>query len=77
MVAQDPTLGNNADILVIRESMKKFESGSNNLEILEVTLPGKFRTVFNRGLSSPIRIVIKFNAMSEFVLTHKVLNELF
>lgn len=40
MVAQDPTLGNDADVIVIRESMKKFESGSNNLEILEVTLPG-------------------------------------
>lgn len=41
VVAQDPALGNDADVLVIRESMKKFESGSNNLEILEVTLPGK------------------------------------
>lgn len=41
VVAQDPTLGNNADVLVIRKSMRKFESKSNNLEILGETRPGK------------------------------------
>lgn len=41
VVAQDPTLGNNADVLVIRKSMHKFKSDSNNLEILEVTRPGR------------------------------------
>lgn len=41
MAAQDPTLGNDTEVLVIRKSMKKFESKSNNLEILEVTRPGK------------------------------------
>lgn len=47
MVAQDPTLGNDTDILVIRKSMKKFESKSNNLEILDVTGPGKkYRCVY-------------------------------
>ena len=42
MVSQDPTLGAEDDVLVIRNSMKKFESDSHNLEILEVTRPGKY-----------------------------------
>lgn len=41
VVAQDPTLRNDADVLVIRKSMIKFESKSNNLEILGETRPGK------------------------------------
>lgn len=42
VVTQDPTLGNDADhdVLVIRKSMHKFKSDSNNLEILEETRPG-------------------------------------
>lgn len=40
VVAQDPTLGDDADVLVIRKSMHKFKSDSNNLEILEETRPG-------------------------------------
>lgn len=46
MVAQDPTLGNDTDVLVIRKSMRKFESKSNNLEILDVTRPGKHTDVY-------------------------------
>ena len=40
VVARDPSLGAEKDVLVIRNSMKKFESDSHNLEILEVTRPG-------------------------------------
>lgn len=46
VIAEDPTLGNDVEALVIRESMKKFESKSNNLEVLEVTRPGKSRICF-------------------------------
>lgn len=63
VVAQDPTLGNNADVLVIRKSMHKFKSDSNNLEILEVTRPGRLH--LNRqvitllsGLGIPDHVVI-------------------
>nr|XP_022298525.1 RNA-dependent RNA polymerase 2-like isoform X1 [Crassostrea virginica] len=41
VVAQNPALGNEKDALCIRSSMKKFESDSRNLEILEVTRPGR------------------------------------
>ena len=40
VVARDPSLGAEKDVLVIRNSMTKFESDSHNLEILEVTRPG-------------------------------------
>lgn len=40
VVAQNTALGNEKDALCIRSSMKKFESDSSNLEILEVTRPG-------------------------------------
>lgn len=37
----DPSLGENREIIVIRESMKKFESNSKSLEVLQVSRPGK------------------------------------
>lgn len=40
VVSQDPELGEEKDVLVIRKSMKKFNSESKNLEILQVTKPG-------------------------------------
>ncbi|OWF46869.1 RNA-dependent RNA polymerase 1 [Mizuhopecten yessoensis] len=40
VVSQDPTLGN-AELIHIRKSMRKFESSSKNLEILQTTHPGK------------------------------------
>lgn len=46
VIAQNPTLGNYVEALVIKESMKKFESKSNNLEVLEVTRPGKLQISF-------------------------------
>lgn len=42
MIALDPSLGENREILVIRHSMKKFESSSKSLEVLQVSRPGKF-----------------------------------
>ena len=40
VVAQNPML-TNGDVLWIGESMRKFKSKSDNLEILEVTRPGQ------------------------------------
>ncbi|XP_061186848.1 uncharacterized protein LOC133194972 [Saccostrea echinata] len=40
VVAQDPSLGEK-DVLVLRESMRKFQSNSTGLEVLEVTRPGR------------------------------------
>uniref|UniRef100_K1QZ50 RNA-dependent RNA polymerase n=2 Tax=Magallana gigas TaxID=29159 RepID=K1QZ50_MAGGI len=39
VVSQDPDLGEEKDVLVIRESMNKFNSESKKLEILQVTKP--------------------------------------
>lgn len=41
VVSQDPALGEEKDVLVIRESMNKFNSESKKLEILQVTQPGR------------------------------------
>lgn len=41
VIAIDPSLGENREILVIRESMKKFESNSRSLEVLQVSRPGR------------------------------------
>lgn len=41
VIAIDPSLGENREIIVIRESMKKFESNSKSLEVLQVSRPGK------------------------------------
>ncbi|XP_061186419.1 LOW QUALITY PROTEIN: uncharacterized protein LOC133194482 [Saccostrea echinata] len=41
VVAQDPSLGTEREVLVIRESMKKFESSSTSLEVLQVSRPGR------------------------------------
>lgn len=41
VIAIDPSLGENREIIVIRESMKKFESSSKSLEVLQVSRPGK------------------------------------
>ncbi|XP_062593720.1 uncharacterized protein LOC134255214 isoform X2 [Saccostrea cucullata] len=41
VVAQDPSLGTEREVLVIRDSMKKFESSSTSLEILQFSRPGR------------------------------------
>lgn len=41
VIAIDSSLGENREIVVIRESMKKFESNSKSLEVLQVSRPGK------------------------------------
>ncbi|XP_062566009.1 uncharacterized protein LOC134228365 [Saccostrea cucullata] len=40
VVAQDPSFGTERKVLVIRESMKKFESNSSSLEVLQYSRPG-------------------------------------
>lgn len=42
VIALDPSLGEDREILVIRDSMKKFESISESLEVLQVSHPGRF-----------------------------------
>ena len=46
VVSQEPNIDYEKDVLVIRNSMKKFNSTSKKLEILQVTNPGKERTFF-------------------------------
>ena len=41
VVSQEPNIDYEKDVLVIRNSMKKFNSTSKKLEILQVTNPGK------------------------------------
>lgn len=40
VVAQWPSLGYEKDLLYIGDSMKKFQSESHHLEIIEITKPG-------------------------------------
>lgn len=42
VIALDPSLGEDREILVIRDSMKKFESNSKSLEVLQVSRPGRY-----------------------------------
>lgn len=41
VIAIDPSLGEDREILVIRESMKKFDSNSRSLEVLQKSRPGR------------------------------------
>ena len=47
VVSQDPNIDYEKDVLVIRNSMKKFNSTSKKLEILQVTNPGKEHSLLN------------------------------
>lgn len=47
VIAIDPSLGENREILVIRESMKKFESNSRSVEVLQYSRPGRCILLLN------------------------------
>lgn len=58
VIAIDPSLGENREILVIRESMKKFESNSRSVEVLQYSRPGRYILLLNLFWFLNYKIVI-------------------
>ncbi|XP_061186417.1 uncharacterized protein LOC133194480 [Saccostrea echinata] len=80
VVAQDPSLGTEREVLVIRDSMKKFESNSTSLEVLQVSRPGRLH--LNRqvitllsGLGIPDEIFQDLQETMLFDLADMLLDE--
>ncbi|XP_056022216.1 uncharacterized protein LOC125649620 [Ostrea edulis] len=78
VVSQDPNLSKASSILVIRQSMNKFTSNSKNLEILQVTNPGKLH--LNRqvitllsGLGVPDKVFLSLQEDMLFSLADMML----
>ncbi|XP_056022215.1 uncharacterized protein LOC125649621 [Ostrea edulis] len=78
VVSQDPNLSEDCSILVIRKSMDKFTSTSRNLEILQVTNPGRLH--LNRqvitllsGLGVPDKVFLSLQEDMLFSLADMML----